>query len=122
MPTMKIQTISYQKVFPLGKFVNERIGLEATVSEREDVNEAYLELKKIVEETHQRLNPTLEGEYALSEANSIEKDLEKMGIESTVSEILNCQTIEELEGFKLMAKSHPAFEQAFTQRREQLTA
>ncbi len=56
---MKITAISYQKVFPLAQFVNERIGVEASVDIDDDVDECMKMLKGTVETWHKQLNPNL---------------------------------------------------------------
>ncbi len=50
---MKLSQISYQRVYPLGSYSTERIGLEATLDEGENPETALSRLKIMVEELHQ---------------------------------------------------------------------
>jgi hypothetical protein len=45
---MKIEKITYQKVFPIGPFSNERIGLEVIVEPGDDPSEIAETLRKMV--------------------------------------------------------------------------
>lgn len=49
---MKIQTIQYHKVFNLGNFSNEKIGVDVVIGEGEDVLDAFAQAKKLVEKSH----------------------------------------------------------------------
>lgn len=49
---MKIQTIQYHKVFNLGNYSNEKIGVDIVIGEGEDPLEAFAEAKKLVEKSH----------------------------------------------------------------------
>ena len=50
---MTLTTISYQRVFPVGNYATERIGLEATLDETDNPQTALEHLKTMVEELHQ---------------------------------------------------------------------
>ncbi len=50
---MTLTNISYQRVYPLGSYSTERIGLEATLDEGENPQTALEHLKTMVEELHQ---------------------------------------------------------------------
>jgi len=56
---MKVKTISYQKVFPLGQYINERIGIECEIREGEDIMEVLSDAKAAVEKFHKDTNPGL---------------------------------------------------------------
>ena len=87
---MKVKTISYQKVFPLGQYINERIGVEIDCNlETESPFELLKEAKEFVEKFHKDSNPQLYQEKIFGEtkdlgwycpkANITEEDLkEKM--------------------------------------------
>lgn len=49
---MKIQTIQYHKVFNLGNYSNEKIGVDIVIAEGEDPLEAFAEAKRLVEKSH----------------------------------------------------------------------
>lgn len=63
---MKITTINYKKVFPIGAYQNEPLGIEATLDEGEDPIEAFKTLKQLAHEAHKAMNLQLykeEGRY-----------------------------------------------------------
>ncbi|MFN0276780.1 MAG: hypothetical protein ACKVPJ_13620 [Chitinophagales bacterium] len=49
---MKITSISYSKVFNLGNYSNEKIGVEIEISEVDDPVACHLEAVKYVEKAH----------------------------------------------------------------------
>lgn len=49
---MKTKNVIYQKVFSLGNFENEKIGIEIEVEENENPIDALFEAKKYVEKSH----------------------------------------------------------------------
>lgn len=49
---MKIQTIQYHKVFNLGNYSNEKIGVDVVIADGEDPLEAFAEAKRLVEKSH----------------------------------------------------------------------
>lgn len=49
---MKILTIQYHKVFNLGNYSNEKIGVDIAIGDVEDPLEAFAEAKKLVEKSH----------------------------------------------------------------------
>lgn len=56
---MKITTVSYQKTYPTGQYANEKIWIEATIDEREDVQLVVSNLKHCCDEIHKKNNPHL---------------------------------------------------------------
>lgn len=49
---MEIQTVVYHKVFNLGNYSNEKIGIEMKLQPGENPIDAFAEAKKIVEKSH----------------------------------------------------------------------
>lgn len=49
---MEIQTVIYHKVFNLGNYSNEKIGIEMKLQPGENPIDAFAEAKKIVEKSH----------------------------------------------------------------------
>ena len=50
---MNIDRIQYQKVFPISTYCTERIGLEASLDDNENPEEALSKLKIMVDTLHQ---------------------------------------------------------------------
>lgn len=51
---MIVTEISYSKVFSLGNFENEKIGILASVDDEDDIGEVFDELVKSVEAQHRK--------------------------------------------------------------------
>lgn len=49
---MNVKNVIYQKVFSLGNYENEKIGIEIELSENENPIDALFEAKKYVEKAH----------------------------------------------------------------------
>ena len=49
---MKVQSVSYKKIFPLQQFVNETIGIECSVDEGEDPSDVLDKAKEKIESWH----------------------------------------------------------------------
>lgn len=110
---MQIDRISYQKVFPLGVYTNHRIGMEASLDEGEDVAQALQQLKKTVEDFHEKTTPLLPEPEIISSNNYDEhsngEEQLKITIEqqaaNMVKEMVACKTTEALKTFRGLAFS-----------------
>lgn len=49
---MKVKTVSYSKVFSLGNYENEKLGVEVEVTEGDDVQKAMQKAREFVEFNH----------------------------------------------------------------------
>ncbi len=49
---MKVKTVSYSKVFSLGNYENEKLGVEFEISEGDDVQTAMQKAREFVEFNH----------------------------------------------------------------------
>ncbi len=56
---MIVDRISYKKIFPIGSFVNETIGMEAELEAGDDAQECLVKLKNAIEDLHRKTNPGL---------------------------------------------------------------
>jgi hypothetical protein len=56
---MKIDRIHYQKVFPVGAYLTERIGFEASLDEGENADQAVAQMRQMAEDIHKANNPHL---------------------------------------------------------------
>jgi hypothetical protein len=56
---MKITTVSYQRTYNLGSYNSEKIGLEASIDEGEDIQFVVCNLKHDCDEIHKKNNPQL---------------------------------------------------------------
>lgn len=58
---MKITTVTYQKAFNIGPFLQEKVGIEIQIDDTETAESALDLAKMIVESWHKANNPHLEG-------------------------------------------------------------
>lgn len=124
---MKVTSINYQKVFPLGQYINERIGVEIQVDANEDENECLRQAKLLVERFHKDNNPHLyqeqESEPIVIYGEPLRKSSDKKPqIESYIDDILAVTDPEKLKNeWSLLAKSNPKLQQAYESKLKQLT-
>ena len=97
---MKLSQISYQRVYPIGSYATERIGLEATLDEGENPETALSHLKILVEELHQETLKSLPtDDFRGTHVRSVvEEPVDK--IQSWKTVISMCTSITALERFK----------------------
>jgi hypothetical protein len=113
---MKLSQISYQRVYPLGSYSTERIGLEATLDEGENPETALLHLKILVEELHQETLKSLSTDdfRGTHVRNVVEEPQDK--IERTmIEEMEACSSYPEIQSFRFTIKD--ADEQAVYDRK-----
>ena len=86
---MKIDRILYQKIFPIGPYLNHKIGVEVQLDETDNIDEAYLKAKSKVEEWSQ-------ADLVLGD------DIPVVNVRDDVHRdaISDCKTIEELAKLK----------------------
>jgi hypothetical protein len=72
---MKVDRISYQRVYPIGLYVNERIGVEIQVDEGEDSTEVFNHAKKMVDGWHESGKALLPTDVPLAENNYIDEGI-----------------------------------------------
>lgn len=113
---MKLSQISYQRVYPLGSYSTERIGLEATLDEGENPETALSHLKILVEELHQETLKSLPTDdfRGTHVRNVVEEPQDK--IERTmIEEMEACSSYPEIQSFRFTIKN--ADEQAVYDRK-----
>ncbi len=113
---MKLSQISYQRVYPLGSYSTERIGLEATLDEGENPETALSHLKILVEELHQETLKSLPKDdfRGTHVRNVVEEPQDK--IERTmIEEMEACSSYPEIQSFRFTIKN--ADEQAVYDRK-----
>ena len=116
---MKVDRINYQKVFPLGMYINERIGVEIQLDKGDNPEEALLKAKEMVEAFHKENNKGLymEGTPEIP----IEKPKpEEIRIGLFAEDINSCKDMETLKGYRLLVKGKPELQQAYDNKLKEL--
>lgn len=119
---LKIDRISYQKVFPVSAYCTERIGLEASLDVNDNPETELNHLKIMVEELHKATIAELD-QYRGNHLRSIEEIIpvsNKSPLEAMTEAINSCEEIKVLETYRLMAKSSPELQAVYDAKQKEL--
>lgn len=129
---MKVTSINYQKVFPLGQYINERIGVEIQVDENDNPDECLIAAKSMVERFHKEKNPYLYQDQTPTTVFTVpenwqpglhvtapEKLTPDQETENLISEIENA-TPDTILSFRLPAARNQRTMGAFNRKKKQL--
>jgi len=123
---MKTTLVSYEKLFPLGPYINEKIRIEGTLEEGETVEQAFTDARKMVHDFHHKTNPELYAENNMrgtvisdvpepvkKKLSNEEKKAET--INSTIQVINTAENIGQVEIFRKLVNREniPALTEAF---------
>jgi hypothetical protein len=120
---MKIDRVSYQKLFPLGVYINERIGVELSLEAGEDAKEALKTARKLVHEYHMEANKELyEKELSKVEEHPkvIHTDPKLNQEQSIIRDISTVNSLTVLESYRLIAKNNPEIQKAYDNKLQSL--
>jgi hypothetical protein len=119
---MTVDRISYQKVFPLGMYINERIGVEMQLDKEDSPEYALSKAKEMVEGFHKESNPGLIVEINLDALQTKKVEPEETRIGLLIQDIESCKDIKTLESYKFLVKGKPDFLAAYHRRHRELQA
>jgi hypothetical protein len=119
---MKVDKVSYQKLFPIGSFVNERIGVEITIDENDDVTQVLNSAKSMVEKFHKDSNPLLYID-SVPETNPIRmKEKRPEGTEEgIIFDIGSVKELKVLETYAFLAKNNQKINEAYQKQKQFLS-
>ena len=111
---------SYEMVTPYGLKVWDKVSVSGTISPSEDIQQAYKELDKILEEAHQA---TLSGEDEMkgTKVRDIAPEPKIDILQGALDEIEKCTNMDELKGLWLISKSNLTLSAAYKVKEKQLT-
>lgn len=124
---MTITTISYKKVFPISSFCTEHIGLEASLDDKENPEEALNKLKVMVDTLHAETLTQLDlyrGTKVVDVAEPVDKT-----IQGIIQDINACTVIDEKNGLNVqvglmayegMAADYPEIKDAYDKKLKEL--
>lgn len=146
---MKVTIVSYQRTYNLGSYNSEKIGLEATIDEGEDVKNVADALRIMCDVMHKENNPHLYQEkdvvkewmnnpifypstteplptttISASVYSSYGEPSNPLTQEQKIHNLITQSTsLPELEQYKLLSnnKKYPSLKEAYTQRLKELT-
>lgn len=124
----KITSINYAKLFPLGAFINEKIGVECQVDDGEDVMNVLTEAKKIVTTFHYDSNKELyemKGMKVTDIQDSepvVQLSSPKLDqVQSIIKDIGTCTELKTLEAYRLIAKNNTQIQTVYDNQLKTLT-
>ena len=115
----KITSINYSKLYALGAFMNERIGVEATIDEGEDPKAVLQELKKLTNEFHFENNKELYEMKGTKVTDIVEGepvikvDPKTSQVQSIIKDISTVTDLVVLDSYKMIAKNNPEIQTAY---------
>lgn len=115
---MKLEKISYRRLFPTGAYANESIELTGSIGENEDVQNAYNELHKMAEELHYSQNAEMYDQRGTQER--IINEPPATGIQAIINDIGTCKDIKVLESYRLIVKNNPELQETYNHKLNQL--
>jgi hypothetical protein len=124
---MKIEKVSYQKLYPIGNFLNERIGFEASVEDYENgsIESILRQLKEMADKCHREMNPPQEQSDESIHSSQIEnldqpKPPQEIQIGNIEAGIRSCKNIKILETYRLIIKKDAGLQKAYDEMMEKL--
>ena len=115
---MKIERVTYQKVFPLGQYVNEKIGVDYLLQENDDPKAALQAAKDLCEEFHRESNNfpmPFQTETSIP-ATIPDIQITKEEPKSLEDQIKDCFTKNQLQEFRLIARMNPKLQEVYDNR------
>lgn len=126
---MKIRTISYQKMFPLAPYINERLGIEIELDDTDKVENAYQLAKELVEAHKtpiQSQNETVLSPVSTQEYKSTTPILKppvnkrENQIEDLKRDIGTCADEKVLETYNFFLKTYPELQETYDNKLKEL--
>ena len=128
---MEITKVSYERIFPLAPYVNEKVGFEATIDgSAESEKEALTKLKQIAEEWHKANSPELyasNGQVILDNSIPpgpppiIQVTQGDRNVGVTVDSITSCKDLTTLHTYKFIVRGcSKEIREAYQTREEEL--
>jgi hypothetical protein len=100
---MKITKVTYDRLFPAGSYLNERIGFEAEIDGKDDPLAAIEQLRVLAEENHKAKYPHFyQDGIALPQEQKPEDTAPALSLED---EIKNAKDLKLLETFHFLVKA-----------------
>ena len=127
---MKATKVTYLKTFPLGQFINEKIGIEIELNEGDDIQSALAFARSECELNHKTNNAhlykdqetTMEQDPVVIWGEPLRKtEPQKLSQkELIISEINKCQSPKQLKEWNLLASKYPETKELYDIKLKQL--
>jgi len=129
---MNITSVSYVKLFPLGMYINEKIGVEVSLEAGEDAMLALDTARNLVHEYHEKNNPIpFEGVTAIADNPTIPnvqvdkepptKLTKEEKQKKCITDTTQIEGADGLKSFALLVKNNPHLQETYNNQMELLT-
>lgn len=120
---MKFKTVTYQKAFIIGPYLQEKAGFEIDIEEGETPKEALTRAKQVADEWHKENNPHMYNniENMIGELNQTKAKEYNLQDEKIEIQIDNCTSVEQLGELKKSGVVLPHLMPAFMNKMKELT-
>ncbi len=109
---MVIEKISYKKIFPLGSFTTEHIGLEASLDVGDNPQTELEHLKVMVETLHRETVTTLD-QYRGTHIVTVEEKPKISTTDAVKQGITTCTDATVLHTYSLLVKNNPQLQELY---------
>ena len=125
---MQFTSISFEKLFPTGAYMNEKIRVDISLNLGENPMDAIDEARKLVNENFEKNNPHLVNpDIPIISKHPEEKKVQFQWTEMKeqpidfVKEINSCETLKVLESYKFIVKGKPELEKIYSEKLKELS-
>lgn len=123
---MVIIEVTFDELYPTAPFLNTRIGAKASVSEREDPQEAWSQLKRLADDFHKKNYPNM---YVVDQQKSVPQQLPETMVdrhsglpekESLLKQISEITDLKVLQSFRILKDKYKEVADAYSKREKEL--
>lgn len=128
---MKIKSFKYERLYPIGSYLNLRLGIEMELSDTDTAEKAFAKAEEICDNLHKSKFPEMYNiekvvDYKGEDAAPVKQppksnpDKKKDRIESLKQQISTCTELKVLESYALIAKNNPELQSTYDGMLEKL--
>lgn len=117
---MKLQSITYRRLFNTGSYTNEAIELSGTLEPLEDPMNAYAELHEMAKQLHLSKNAEIYEQMGVQE-RIIEKEKPLSTRDAVIKGIQTCTEVKVLESYRLLCGVDTELKHIYETKLKELT-
>lgn len=122
--------VTYQRMYPIGQYLNEKIGFEMelgpdALTTETEILESVEHLKKLCDQAHQKLNPGLYTENTVTGEVSMGTPVTQIQrpsntIEALMQDINSCKDVVVLQSYKFLVQKDQQLLDTYNQKLKEL--
>lgn len=123
----QLERVTYEKIFPLAPYINHKIGVSYLINEGDDPKQVLQAAKDLCEEFHRdSINTSLSHQFEQPQPPepailpSIQKERLSVDYEYVIDQINDCETIQDLDSWNIIAKGNHEAGMAFAKKAAEL--